>query len=147
MLLGPFYRLCDGLRHRWRLRHWKPELAWGRRAEDLAHRYLQAKGFQVVERNWVDPARRGEVDILAWDGDRLVFVEVKSRRNAEFGDPERAIGEEKIKRLRRAAWFLLRRWRIPEEKARFDLVTVLFEPFEIRHIPDSWSLHRSNSVF
>ncbi|MGJ5816161.1 YraN family protein [Paludibaculum fermentans] len=119
-------------------------MAWGRRAEDLAHRYLQTKGFQVVERNWADPARRGEVDILAWDGDRLVFVEVKSRRNAEFGDPERAIGEEKIKRLRRAAWFFLRRWRIPEEKARFDLVTVLFEPFEIRHIPDSWSLHRSD---
>jgi len=139
LLLRKIYTICDRIRHRARMRQWKEELAWGRRGEDLAHRYLQSKGLKVVERNWVGQGLRAEVDLIAWDGDRLVFIEVKSRRSTEYGDPERAIDREKRRNIIQAARFFLKRWRIPESQARFDLVTVVFEPYEIRHIADAWS--------
>lgn len=122
-----------------RLRHWDHDAAWGRRAEDLAHRYLEEKGMVVVERNWFHSGRRGEADLIAWDGDRLVVVEVKSRRDRSHGDPERAMDGFKELRVRGAARHFIRRYRIPDASVRFDLVTVVFEPFEIRHFPDAWS--------
>ncbi len=139
MLLRNIYAVFDAIRHRARLRQWKEEAALGRRAEDLAHRHLQSRGLTVVERNWMGPGLRAEVDIIAWDGDTLVFVEVKSRRTSEHGDPERAIDVEKRRHVISAARYFLKRWRMDESRARFDLVTVVFEPFEIRHIADAWS--------
>lgn len=139
MLLTPVYRLCDYLRHRARLRLWTKDAAMGRRAEDLAHRYLQSKGFKVVERNWKHPSRQAEVDLVAWDADRLAFVEVKSRHDTSTGAPERAMNPEKEARIRAAALYFSRHWHLEEDRLRFDLVTVVFEPFAIRHFPDSWS--------
>ncbi|MFZ5928059.1 MAG: YraN family protein [Acidobacteriota bacterium] len=133
------YRLCDEVRHWARLRRHPEHIALGRRAEDLAHRYLEAEGLTVVDRNWTLPGRDAEVDIVAVDGDTVVFVEVKSRKNNTFGDPLRAIGQSKQRRISRAARLLLRRWRIPPEKARFDIVTVVFEPYQIRHYRGAWS--------
>ncbi|MBI5280479.1 MAG: YraN family protein [Candidatus Solibacter usitatus] len=131
------------MRHRARLRRWNPDAAWGRRAEDLAHRHLQRAGMRVVARNWTRPGLRGEVDLVAWDGDRLVFVEVKSRRDSLHGPPERAIDPLKKLLVGSAAFYFLRRWRVPPDRARCDLVTVVFHPFQIRHIPDAWSLRES----
>ena len=51
----------------------------GRAGEDLAHRWLRSHSFIVVARNWRPPQGGGEIDIVAWDGDVLVFVEVKTR--------------------------------------------------------------------
>lgn len=133
------YEICDELRHRARLRRWHESAAWGRRAEDLAHRYLQAKGITVVERNWVGPGLRAEVDLIAWDGPTLVFVEVKSRQNLEYAAPDRAMDDDKRRHVTAAARYFLRRWRMPEAQARFDLVTVVFEPYSIEHLPDAWS--------
>lgn len=114
-------------------------IALGRRAEDLAHRYLEAEGLIVVDRNWTLPDRGAEVDLVALDGETVVFVEVKSRRDASTADPLRAVDREKRRRIVRAARLLLRRWRIPPARARFDLVTVVFEPYQIRHYRDAWS--------
>lgn len=114
-------------------------IALGRRAEDLAHRYLEAEGLTVVDRNWTLPDRDAEIDLVALDGDTVVFVEVKSRTDAEAGDPWRAIDSNKQRRIARAARLFLRRWRIPPEKARFDIVTVVFEPYQIRHYRNAWS--------
>ncbi|MCS7043923.1 MAG: YraN family protein [Bryobacteraceae bacterium] len=140
MWLRGLSRLCDELRHWARSRRSADHLALGRRAEDLAHRYLEAEGLTVVDRNWTLPDRGAEVDLVAWDGDTIVFVEVKSRRDASFADPLRAIDREKRRRVARAAQIFLRRWRIPPERARFDVVTVVFEPYQIRHYRDAWSL-------
>src|SRR5579884_3263736 len=95
-LLAPLYRLADRLRY---LRHRNR----GMRGEDLAHRWLRAHGFTVVARNWRPPQGGGEIDIVAWERDELVFVEVKSRSSDALGVPERAIDESKIDALRRAA--------------------------------------------
>ena len=68
--------------------------AWG---ESLAAEHLSAKGYQIVERNW--RCQRGEVDIIAWAGLQLVFVEVKTRRGRAMGSPEEALTRRKAQRL------------------------------------------------
>lgn len=138
-LLRMFFQACDRVRHQARLGAWREELARGRRAEDLAHRYLQAEGLTVVDRNWTAPDLGAEVDLIAWEGETLVFVEVKSRASGVHGDPARAVGRDKRRQVIRAARHFLRRWRIPETRARFDLLTVVFEPYEVRHFRDAWS--------
>jgi len=61
----------------------------GRYGETLAARYLESKGFSLCARNWRCPA--GEIDLIARDGDCLVFVEVRTRRKQDFGTPEESI--------------------------------------------------------
>lgn len=76
----------------------------GRWGEELAATHLTAAGLQVVERNWRCPS--GELDVVAWDGDVLVFVEVKTRSSTAFGDPAEALTKPKLVRIHRlaAAW-------------------------------------------
>lgn len=136
----PVLLACDWLRHRLRARRWHADAALGRRAEDIAHRYLQRQGLRVVERNWMKGGVKGEVDIVAWDGGRLVLVEVKARSTAEHGSPERAIDQIKLRCLRNAAFYFTRRWDVPFSSARLDLVTIVFEPFALNHVRDAWGL-------
>ncbi len=125
----------DFVRDRARRRLWRPDLALGRRGEDLAHRFLRRQGFTIVARNYRLAAGEAEADIIAWERDELVFVEVKSRRSDEHGPPERAVGEEKRVHLRRVAREYARKSGTPWERVRFDLVTVVFsDPPELRLI-------------
>jgi putative endonuclease len=119
--------LLDWLRHAARRRTWTPELALGRCGEDLAHRYLRRKGFIIVARNYRLAAGDAEADLIAWEGEHLVFVEVKSRGTDEHGLPERAIGEEKRAHLHRVAREYARKTDTPWERVRFDVVTVVFD--------------------
>jgi putative endonuclease len=114
--------------------------ALGRRAEDLAQRHLQRQGYRILARNWTGP-RWAEVDIVATDGERTVFVEVKSRQAEEHGSPERAVDLTKQIAQRRAARAWARGARIDVQTIRFDLVTVVFtHPPRIEHQPDAWAL-------
>ncbi len=115
----------DWLRHLSRRRKWTPTLALGRRGEDLAHRYLRKRGYVIVARNYRLASGDGEADLIAWDGDTLVFVEVKSRETADFGPPERAIGEEKRRHLLRIAREYTRKTETPWERIRFDVMSVV----------------------
>src|SRR5271163_3650020 len=97
---------CDWLRGVRRRRVWSADLDNGRRGEDLAHRYLRKRGFTIVARNYRLAAGDAEADIIAVDraeGGELVIVEVKSRTTAEFGPPDRAIGDAKRAHLVRVA--------------------------------------------
>lgn len=67
---------------------------WG---ESLAAEHLAAKGYEIVERNW--RCRQGEIDIVAWAGLQLVFVEVKTRRGQVMGSPEEGLTQRKSQRL------------------------------------------------
>lgn len=118
-------RLLDSLRHRKRGRRWAQAAAAGRRGEDLAHRYLQRQGYIVVARNYRLAAGDAEADIVAWERDTLVIVEVKSRERDEYGPPERAIGPEKRAHMARVAREFAARSETPWERVRFDVVTVL----------------------
>ena len=95
---------------------------FGRYGEDLAEASLVALGYVIEERNWRCP--QGELDIVAWDGDVLVFVEVKTRSSGAFGTAAEAVTHAKMVRLRRAAsrWLIERR--PPFAATRFDVVTV-----------------------
>jgi putative endonuclease len=129
--------VLDKTRHRVRLSRWDREQAWGRRAEDLAHRYLQQQGFRVIARNYRRRAGRGEIDIVAWDGPALVFIEVKGRGGVGIIPPERAVDGEKREHLLLTAAEFLRRARVPWEAARFDIVSVLLQGTpDIRHLRD-----------
>jgi putative endonuclease len=67
---------------------------WG---ESLAAEHLAANGYEIVVRNW--RCRQGEIDIVAWAGLQLVFVEVKTRRGQAMGSPEESITQQKAQRL------------------------------------------------
>ncbi len=143
-VVNSLYRLADVARNLYRARHSTPEQAHGRRGEDLAHRFLRRQGLTIVARNFYQRAGRGELDIVAWDRQTLVFVEVKSRASAEFGSPGRAVGTDKERDLRRAAGEYLRRSGAAREQARFDLVNiVLSEPPEIEWIKDAFPVSRT----
>jgi putative endonuclease len=136
-MLGLLYEFADGLRHQARRRRWPATQALGRRGEDIAHRFLQRAGVIVVARNYRLSSGAGEIDLVGWDHDTLVFAEVKSRTTDEFGAPDRAIDEEKRKRMLRAARDFARHAEVPWDKVRFDVVSVVFHtPPVVTHFRD-----------
>jgi len=140
-MLGVLYKFADVLRQHGRKRHLSPDHALGRRGEDIAHRYLQRSGLIVVARNYRMASGGGEIDLVAWEGEQLVFVEVKSRQTDEYGAPDRAIGSEKQASLIRAAREYARHSEVPWEKVRFDVVNIVFTtPPSIAHFRDVFSL-------
>ena len=94
----------------------------GRRGESAAARYLTAMGMRVVARNW--RCRRAEVDLIAWDGDTLVFCEVKTRRSLAAGTPEDAVDPPKQARVSFAALCYLATLDREPPRVRFDVVAV-----------------------
>ena len=138
-MLSLLYRLADAARRRRRSRSATTEQAHGRRGEDLAHRFLRRQGLTIVARNYRARSGSGELDIVAWERDTLVFVEVKARASADYGSPGRAVGLQKEKDLRRAAGDYLRRSGTAWEQARFDLLNIILsEPPEIEWIKDAF---------
>jgi putative endonuclease len=81
-----------------------PKDELGRRGERIAARALTSRGYEILDSNWRCP--EGEIDLVALDGEALVFIEVKTRTSTAFGHPFEAITPGKLSRLRRlaAAW-------------------------------------------
>lgn len=131
--------LFDTVRHRLRRKRWTRERCNGARAEDLAMRFLQKRQFTVVARNFKPRSGHGEIDIIAWDGGKLVFVEVKSAESDERGTPDRAIDRYKRESLERAARSYCSRAQVPWENIRFDIVTVVgTRKAIVEHYPGAW---------
>ena len=106
------------------------KLAAGQKAEDLAAAFLQAKGLTVVERNF--RAKVGEIDLIARDGDEIVFVEVRARASRAFGGAAASVDGPKRRKLVRAArlWLAARGW---GGACRFDVVAV--DGAALEHLP------------
>jgi putative endonuclease len=133
-VIGFLYRAADALRRR-SLRY-----DHGRMGEDLAHRYLRRHGCTVVARNYRTRSGSGEIDIVAWHGATLVFVEVKTRMSKEFGAPESAVDTEKQDHIRRAARDYARRAGVVMERTRFDIVSVVIGQFtQVEWIRDAFA--------
>jgi putative endonuclease len=99
-------------------------LFFGRRSELLAIRHIRSLGYRVVKSRY--RTTTGEVDIIAWHGPVLVFIEVKSLRTSD--PPEDAVGFTKRRRIIRAAHHYISRYRLHDSPYRFDIVSVTFLP-------------------
>lgn len=94
--------------------------------EKMAAAYLIERGYEIVEQNF--SCRLGEIDLIARDGEYLVFVEVKYRRDDKMGDPAEAVDLRKQQHIRRAAeWYLHSRSVSWDMACRFDVVAILGE--------------------
>jgi len=132
-MIGLIYRAADAVRRR------KLRTNHGRLGEDMAHRYLRSRGCTIVARNYRPRGGAGEIDVVAWQGERLLFVEVKTRATAEFGEPESAVDIEKRQRLQHAARDYARRADIEWARTRFDIVSIVLEtPVRIDWIRDAF---------
>ena len=124
-MISLVYRIGDRLRHRARRKSLPVEAVNGKLGEDLAHRLLRRRGFTVIARNYRPPAGGGEIDLIAMDGGKLVFVEVKTRSSTEFGTPEQAVDSDKRAFIERAARDYARRRDMDWGLVRFDVVDVV----------------------
>jgi putative endonuclease len=97
--------------------------AVGAYGERRAVAHLVEAGMVLLHRNW--RCRHGEIDIIAQDGDVVVFCEVKTRRSGTYGTPAEAVGAAKVRRLRRLAAEWLSTAKISHREVRFDVVSVL----------------------
>lgn len=100
-----------------------PSDTLGARGERAARRFLKGKGYRILANNW--RCDGGEVDLIARDGQWLVFVEVKTRRG-EFVTPEEQVHSHKEGRVRHAADVYLMRFRGDPPLVRFDVVAVVW---------------------
>jgi putative endonuclease len=129
----------------------------GVRGETYAYWYLRREGYIVIARNCTMPGIKGELDLVAYDGAVLAFVEVKTRAKAQPGQPtpEDAIHLEKRRNLARMARQFIRARRLENGPWRFDVLAIE-TPWDknqscacinppsanTNHDPQSWQRHR-----
>jgi putative endonuclease len=107
-------------------------LITGRKGERTAFFYLRRRGFVVVARGWRSGIVRGDLDLIAWEGDTLCFVEVKTRTTRAVATAEASVDDDKRRVLRRLARHYLRQLpttqrEAPEVPLRFDILSIYFE--------------------
>jgi len=107
------------------------------RGEVEAKLLLEGKGYKILEENYA--GRMGEIDLIAKDGDTIVFVEVKARENAAFGQPIEAITPEKVRKITLTAEQYLVSRRLLGKCVRFDVVEMLGG--SLRHVENAFSLN------
>lgn len=113
--------------------------ALGRVGEDLACDHLRRKGYEIVDRGF--RLFRGEIDIIAKDAGTLVFVEVKTRADEEFGRPEEAVTPAKQGQIRRIARGYLVGHPGDGAGCRFDVVSILYRgpgDYRLEHFIDAF---------
>jgi putative endonuclease len=94
----------------------------GRTGEARAAKHLAEQGYTILERNY--RLSQGELDLIALDGDTLVFVEVKTRRGNAYGAPELAVDQRKQERMVKAALGYLKHKKLHQMPCRFDVVAI-----------------------
>lgn len=113
----------------------------GEEGETIAAAYLQGQKHAIVERNF--RCKCGEIDIIARDGKELVFVEVKTRRNALYGPPQLSVTPFKQRQISKAALTWLAQKKMENIPARFDVVAILLGDHalpQIEHIKNAFDL-------
>jgi putative endonuclease len=111
----------------------------GKRGEELSARFLTARGYVVLARNW--RCREGELDLVVTDRRRIVICEVKTRTSTAFGEPAEAVNPIKIQRIRRATHAWLRRHQVGCCDIRFDVLAVVWPPTghpSVRHYENAF---------
>lgn len=121
--------------------------SFGKDGEDLAAKYLEEKGYRILERNY--RFQREEVDLICFqpyeryqDGGEIVVVEVKTRRGTGFGYPEESVTREKQKAIFRVTEAYLHETRLEGSLVRFDVIGIIWkgDKPEIDHIENAFGL-------
>ena len=109
----------------------------GKAGEEAAANYLVGHGYAILDRNW--RKNHLELDIIASKGEEVVFVEVKTRTNTNYIEPQDAVNWRKIRRVVIAADAYIKHFQI-DASIRFDILTVVGEPgaFQIKHIENAF---------
>ena len=95
----------------------------GNIGESLAQNYLLEKGYDILETNYKN--KIGEIDIIAKDGNRIVFVEVKARATARFGYPREAVDFRKQQKIKMVANIYLKSHNLFGSFTRYDVIEIL----------------------
>jgi putative endonuclease len=110
----------------------------GNRGEEFAADFLISKGYRIIEKNFY--SRYGEIDLVTQDSGAIVFVEVKTRRNKSFGDPEDSVTPTKLKRIYKAGLMWLQAHPESPEDWRIEVLSILLDEKcqvqDIRHFVD-----------
>ena len=109
---------------------------FGLRAEEKAAAYLTERGYAILARNYFTPY--GEIDLIALDGSRVVFAEVKCRRTARCGLPREAVTARKQQRYYQAALYFLQHSAYQDSPLRFDVIEVRGEEMTVEQIQNAF---------
>ncbi len=95
---------------------------FGEKSESVAVNCLKKQGYRIIELNYRN--KLGEIDIIAKQGETLVFIEVKARKSSRFGRPELAVTPKKQRKISMVALYYLKSTKQSNAKARFDVVAI-----------------------
>src|ERR1700733_1804556 len=104
-----------------------PHLELGRRGEEAAFFYLRRRGYIVVARGWHSAKVAGDLDLVAWEGNTLCFIEVKTRTSRNVATAESAVDHDKTRVLRRIARQYLLALPDTPDQVRFDVLSIYYE--------------------
>jgi putative endonuclease len=121
----------------------------GKRGEKRAAAFLRSHGFRILARGLTN--RFGEIDLIALDGETIVFAEVRTRESLDAGHPAESVTPEKQARLTRAALAYLKENRLLERRGRFDVVAIVWPDGsltpEIKHYRNAFEPATFGSFF
>jgi len=112
----------------------------GSKGESLAVTFIKKRGYTVITRNYKTPF--GEIDIIAKDGDTVVFIEVKTRKNTVFGYPFESVNKKKMQKIKNSALHYLKK-QGQEFRVRFDVISIVSTYSghnEVEHITDAFEV-------
>jgi len=95
----------------------------GKEGEEIAAAFLEKRGYRIIERNF--KSFHGEIDLIAWDAETLVFIEVKSRSSPLFGGPVGAVDHRKQMKIGKVAADFIQKRRLSSPPCRFDVVGIV----------------------
>ncbi len=116
-------------------------LVTGQRGERAAFFWLRRRGYIVVARAWRSARAPGDLDLIAWQGDTLCLIEVKTRTTRAVAPAHLAVDRDKRRILRRLARHYLRRLPARDVPTRFDILSIYFEkdkPADFEHLPGAF---------
>lgn len=97
----------------------------GKNGEELAEVYLKMKGYKIVEKNF--RSSRGEIDIIATENKKIVFIEIKTRNNTNYGLPSESVTTKKLEHIYKCAEYYLFCKKLQKENARIDVIEIYLE--------------------
>jgi putative endonuclease len=128
-----------------RRRHRYPQdnIALGAAGERVARRFLKRLGYRILGRNYRCPA--GELDLIALDGETIVFAEVRTRRDTTDNDPIDWVPPPKQRQVAKVARYYIHHKNAHERPCRFDVLAVVLRdghPPEVHHYPEAFTTDR-----